>query len=126
MNIDLDKTLGFEAGTRAGVEALLKTAERTPPAGLAEQIAHDLTFLTNQAVNTLLANPGKPAATLPLAQLVGYMGELARLTGRLAQGGPVIEGESAADQAATTAKTPPAGSAARQVSNGIRTTTPTA
>lgn len=90
MNVDLDKTLGHEAGKRIGAAALLKTAERTPAAGLAEQIGDDLTFMLSAAVNTLLTKPGNPAATMPMSQLVGYLVELARLTGRLAQGGPVV------------------------------------
>lgn len=86
MNIDLDKTLGYDMGKRTGIEALHKTLTKTKPAALGETIAADLTTMINQAINTMIANPTKPGATLPLAQVTGYLGELARVTGSLAAG----------------------------------------
>lgn len=86
MNIDLDKTLGYDMGKRTGIEALHKTLSRSTPAAMGDAIAADLTTMLNQAINTMLANPAKPGATLPLAQVTGYLGELARVTGSLAAG----------------------------------------
>lgn len=86
MNIDLSKTMGYDMAKRAGVAALHQTMTNTENAGISEQIQSDLTMLTNQAINTLLNAPMKPGATLPMAQLVGYLGELALLTGTLAAG----------------------------------------
>lgn len=86
MNVDLDKTLGYDLAKRNGIEALHKTLTRTQPADLGETIAADLTAMLNQAINTMLANPTKPGATLPLAQVTGYLGELATVTGMLATG----------------------------------------
>jgi len=86
MNIDLNKTLGYDAGKRTGIDALHTTMTSTPPEKLAEKIAEDMTAILNQAVNTLLANPAKPGATIPMAQLTGYLGELASVAGEMAAG----------------------------------------
>ena len=86
MNIDLNKTLGFETASRAGVDALHKTLAATTGANVGAKIANDLTAMTSQAINTLLKDPAKPGATLPMAQLVGYLGELSALVGKLSEG----------------------------------------
>lgn len=86
MNIDLNKTLGYDMARRAGIDALHKTLAAATGANVGEKIATDLTAMTSQAVNTLLKDPTKPGATLPMAQLVGYLGELSALVGKLAEG----------------------------------------
>lgn len=86
MNIDLNKTLGYDVASRTGINALHKTLATATRANVAEKIANDLTTITSQAVNTLLKDPAKPGATLPMAQLAGYLGELSALVGKLAEG----------------------------------------
>ena len=86
MNIDLNKTLGYETASRAGIDALHKTLAAATGANVGGKIANDLTAMISQAVNTLLKDPAKPGATLPMAQLVGYLGELSALVGKLAEG----------------------------------------
>lgn len=86
MQIDLKKTMFHDMGQAEGVRALRLTLTGTPGAQLTEQIAGDLTTMLTQAVNTLLASPEKPAASAPLSQFVGYLEELARVTGALAEG----------------------------------------
>lgn len=86
MNIDLNKTLGYDMASRAGIDALHKTLAAATGADVGEKIADDLTALSSQAINTLLKDPAKPGATLPMAQLVGYLGELSALFGKLSAG----------------------------------------
>lgn len=86
MQIDLNKTLLHDTAKESGTHALHLTLTGTPTPQLAEQIGKDMTTMLTQAVNTLLAAPGKPAATAPLSSFVGYLEELARVTGALAEG----------------------------------------
>jgi hypothetical protein len=57
MNIDLDKTIGYDMAKQAGIGALHKTLASTSKQVLAQQIQKDLTMLVNQAINTLLRDP---------------------------------------------------------------------
>ncbi len=82
MNIELEKTLGFEMAHDTGIAALHRTLT-TGGRPLGGAIAEDLTMMCSQAVNTAINSPGKPGAMMPMAQLVGYLGELSRVAGMM-------------------------------------------
>jgi hypothetical protein len=105
MNITLTKTLGHDTGKRTGIDALNLTMTTAKQAKLAETIAADLTTMLTQAVNTLLKDPAKPGATLPMSVLSGYLEQLAQVTATLAEGHRfTVEGKPGADPRLVIAK----------------------
>ena len=86
MNIDLDKTLGYETSHREGIFALHKTLAAATGGNVGEKIANDLTVMLSQAINAVLKEPMKPGATMAMAQLAGYLDALSALVGKLAEG----------------------------------------
>lgn len=84
MSFDLNKTIGHDLGMRNGKEALQKTLTNTPGPERAGKITEDLTHLVSEAVNSLAINGATHVrTTLNISQLMGYLEDLAFITGTL-------------------------------------------